>query len=98
LSTDPKKVRLKVYDEIKRMFKSRISCCFSTGTLQGDECSRTGLCQYHPTAQLHHGSLKKAVGDFVTPFVLEKLFDYSCSVELAGSYMGMSLANSGNFV
>ena len=29
-----------------------------------------------------------AVGDFVTPFVLEKLFEYSCSVELAGSYLG----------
>ena len=27
-------------------------------------------------------------GDFVTPFVLEKLFDYSCSVEFAGSYYG----------
>ena len=40
----------------------------------------------------------KAVGDFVTPFVLEKLFDYSCSVELAGSYLGMSLASSGKFV
>ena len=36
--------------------------------------------------------------DFVTPFVLEKLFDYSCSVELAGSYLGMSLASSGKFV
>jgi hypothetical protein len=32
----------------------------------------------------HHGSLG-AVGDFVTPFVLEKLFDYS------GSYYGMPL-------
>ena len=50
------------------------------------------------TAQLHHGFLRKAVGDFVTPFVLEKLFDYSCSVELAGSYLGMSLASSGKFV
>ena len=40
----------------------------------------------------------KAVGDFVTQFVLEKLFDYSCSVELAGSYLGMSLASSGKFV
>ena len=44
--------------------------------------------RYHPTAQLHHGFLRKAVGDFVTPFVLEKLFDYSCSVEIAGSYYG----------
>ena len=52
----------------------------------------------HPTAQLHHGFLRKAVDDFVTPFVLEKLFDYSCSVELAGSYFGMSLASSGKFV
>ena len=34
-------------------------CCFSTGTLQGDECSRTCLCQYHPTAQLHLGFLRK---------------------------------------
>ena len=41
---------------------------------------------YHPTAQLHHGFLRKAVGDYVTPFVLERLFDYSCSVEFAGSY------------
>ena len=32
--------------------------------------------------------LRKAVGDFVAPFVLEKLFDYSCSVELAGSFLG----------
>ena len=31
---------------------------------------------------------EEAVGDFVTPFVLEKLFDYSCSVEIAGSYYG----------
>ena len=29
-----------------------------------------------------------AVGDFVTPFVLEKLFDRSCSVELSGSFSG----------
>ena len=33
---------------------------------------------YHPTAQQHHGFPRNAVGDFVTPFVLEKLFDYSC--------------------
>ena len=33
-------------------------------------------------------SSRGTVGDFVTPFVLEKLFDYSCSVELAGSYLG----------
>ena len=81
-----------------QVYTNSCCCCFSTGTLQGDECSRTGLCQYHPTAQLHHGSLRKAVGDFVTPFVLEKLFDYSCSVELAGSYLGMFLASSGKFV
>ena len=43
---------------------------------------------YHPTAQLHHGFPRKAVRDFVTPFVLERLFDYSCSVEFAGSYYG----------
>ena len=43
---------------------------------------------YHPTAQLHHGFPRKAVGDYVTPFVLERLFDYSCSVEFAGSYYG----------
>ena len=30
---------------------------------------------------------EEAVGDFVTPFVLERLFDHSCSVELAGSYL-----------
>ena len=29
-----------------------------------------------------------AVGDFVTPFVLERLFDHSCSIEIAGSYLG----------
>ena len=29
---------------------------------------------------------EEAVGDYVTPFVLERLFDYSCSVEFAGSY------------
>ena len=34
-------------------------CCFSTGTLQGDKCSRTCLCQYHPTAQLHLGFLRR---------------------------------------
>jgi hypothetical protein len=45
----------------------------------------------------HHGSLG-AVGDFVTPFVLEKLFDYSCSVEIAGSYNGHAPASSGKFV
>ena len=26
---------------------------------------------YHPTAQLHHGFLRKTVGDCVTPYVLE---------------------------
>ena len=31
---------------------------------------------------------EEVVGDFVTPFVLEQLFDHSCSVELAGSYLG----------
>ena len=31
---------------------------------------------------------EEAVGDFVTPFVLEYLFDHSCSVELAVSYLG----------
>ena len=29
---------------------------------------------------------EEAVGDFVTPFVSEKFFDHSCSVELVGSY------------
>jgi hypothetical protein len=47
---------------------------------------------------LHHGFLRKAVGDFVTPFVLEKLFDYSCSVERAGSYYGHAPTSSGKFV
>ena len=42
------------------------------------ECSRTCLCQYHPTAQRTMASSRGTVGDFVTPFVLEKLFDYSC--------------------
>ena len=31
---------------------------------------------------------EEAVGDFDTPFVLEKLFDHSFSIELAGSYSG----------
>jgi hypothetical protein len=39
-----------------------------------------------------------ALGDFVTPFILEKLFDYSCSVELAGSYYGHAPTSSGKFV
>ena len=34
----------------------------------------------------------------VTPFVLEKLFDYSCSVELTGSYYGHAPTSSGKFV
>ena len=34
-------------------------CCFSTSTLHGDECFRTCLCRYHPTAQLHLGFLRK---------------------------------------
>ena len=53
---------------------------------------------YHPTAQLHHGFKRKAVGDFVTPFVLEKLFDYPFSVELAGSYYGHAPTSSGKVV
>ena len=73
-----------------------IRCCFSTGTLQGDECSQAqpGIIQLRAT---HHGSCS-ALGDFVTPFVLEKLFDYSCSVELAGSYYGHAPTSSGKFV
>ena len=39
-----------------------------------------------------------AVGDFVTPLVLERLFDYSCSVELTGSYYGHAPTSSGKFV
>ena len=63
-------------------------CCFSTGTLQGDECSRTGLCRYHPTAQLHLGSLREP---WVT--LLLHLYWRGCfliihvSGELAGSYL-----------
>ena len=53
---------------------------------------------YHPTEQLHHGFLRKAVGDFVTPFVLEKLFDFSCSVQHVGSYNGHAPTSSGKFV
>ena len=41
---------------------------------------------------------EEAVGDFVTPFLLEKSFDYSCSVELAGSYSGHAPTSSGKFV
>ena len=31
----------------KVKFSAQNSCCFSTDTLQGDECSRTCLCQSH---------------------------------------------------
>ena len=61
--------------------KCKYLCCFSTGRRMFP-----GQPWYHPTAQLHHGFPRKAVRDFVTPFVLERLFDYSCSVEFAGSY------------
>ena len=63
-------------------------CCFSTGTLQGDECSRTGLCRYHPTAQLHHGFPEDGRRWLGYSICIGELFDYSCSVELAGSYLG----------
>jgi len=63
-------------------------CCFSTGTLQGDECSRTGLCRYHPTAQLHHGFPEDSLRWLGYSICIGELFDYSCSVELAGSYLG----------
>ena len=42
------------------------------------ECSRTCLCHYHPTAQL--APSPGAVGDLVTPFVMEYLFDHLCSL------------------
>ena len=41
---------------------------------------------------------EEVVGYFVTPYVLEKLFDYSCSVELAGSFLGHAPTSSGKFV
>ena len=62
-------------------------CCFSTGTLQGDECSRTCLCRYHPTAQLHLGFLRRKPWVTLLLHLYWRLFDHSCSVELAGSYL-----------
>ena len=46
---------------------------------------------YHPTAQLHRGFLRKAVGDFVTPIVLEMLFDYYVLLNLQVHTLGMPL-------
>ena len=64
-----------------RKFIQFCCCCFSTGTLQGDECSwaNPGIIQLYNCTMAFLNSR----GDFVTPFVLEKLFDHSCSVELA---------------
>ena len=79
------------------LFRVISCCCFSTGTLQGDECSQAnpGIIQLDNCTM---ASLRKAVGEFVTPFVLESCFDYSCSVELAGSYSGHASTSSGKFV
>ena len=43
---------------------------------------------YHPTAQQHHGFPRNAVGDFVTPFVLEKLFDIVAPLNLFSNPRG----------
>ena len=53
-----------------------VVCCFSTGTLQGTNVPRPTRVSSNCTT--HNGFLRRAVGDFVTPFVLEKLFDHSC--------------------
>ena len=77
--------------------KARPCCCFSTGTLQGTNVPRPTLVSSN--CATHHGLLRRAVGDFVTPFVLEKLFDHSCSLlNLQVHTWGMSLASSGKFV
>ena len=62
-------------------------CCFSTGTLQGDECSRTGLCRYHPTAQLHLGSLREPWVTLLLHLYWRGCLIIHVSVELAGSYL-----------
>ena len=72
-------------------------CCFSTGTLQGTNVPRP--TRVSSNCATHHGLLRRAVGDFVTPCVLEKLFDHSCSLlNLQVHTWGMSLASSGKFV
>jgi hypothetical protein len=53
---------------------------------------------WYPTEQHTMAQPYLTVGDFVTPFVLEKLFDYSFSVELAGSYYRHAPTSSGKFV
>ena len=55
-------------------------------------CFSTGLCWYHPTAQLHHGFLRKALGDFVTPFVLESCLIIHVLLNLQVHTWGISLA------
>ena len=66
---------------------SYVSCCFSTGTLQGDECSRTGLCRYHPTAQLHLGSLREPWVTLLLHLYWRGCLIIHVSGELAGSYL-----------
>ena len=51
-------------------------------------CFSTGLCWYHPTAQLHHGFPEDSLRWLGYSICIGELFDYSCSVELAGSYLG----------
>ena len=43
----------------------------------------------------HHGSWG-ALGDFVTPFVLEKLFDHSCSVNVKMSFWCLQISQKTN--
>ena len=64
-----------------------VGCCFSTGTLQGDECSRTGLCRYHPTAQLHLGSLREPWVTLLLHLYWRGCLIIHVSGELAGSYL-----------
>ena len=71
-----------------RLRSMQLFVCFSTGTLQGNKCSPTGLCRYHPTAQLHHGFPEDGRRWLGYSICIGELFDYSCSVELAGSYLG----------
>ena len=66
---------------------TRCCCCFSTGTLQGDECSRTGLCRYHPTTQLHLGSQREPWVTLLLHLYWRGCLIIHVSGELAGSYL-----------
>ena len=70
-----------------QLYHTSCCCCFSTGTLQGDKCSRTGLCRYHPTAQLHLGSLREPWVTLLLHLYWRGCLIIHVSVELAGSYL-----------